>query len=445
MVKIGLEIHIYPRTQSKLFCECASKTNSEPNVNICPICTGQPGSKPMGINKTALKRCVELSLMLNCSLKKSIIIKRKHYFYPDLPNNYQRTSSPIGVGGEFKGIKIKELHIEEDAGKYNLKEGLVDFNRSGIPLIEMVTKPQIKSPEEAKEFLSDLRSLLEYLNMTLKSSVFKVDTNISIGGERVEIKNINGIEGVKRALEKEIERQKSLIKNGKEVSVETRHFDEDSGKSLRLREKESISGYRYLPDPDIPQMEIPNNLISEINRNLPEDLFELRERLSNEYNLGQETIETITSDSELVALFEKLADRFDSESVANWIKNELIGELNYRGIDFSESSLDYGEIEKLLNKAFKGDITSQKSVQILRKLLDENVSLDEQLNIENISDEKLGETIDMILNENEEEVKKYKQGKEGVLNFFIGEVSKELSFKVSPQKISRKIRKRIKD
>ncbi|MEM3372585.1 MAG: Asp-tRNA(Asn)/Glu-tRNA(Gln) amidotransferase subunit GatB, partial [Candidatus Anstonellales archaeon] len=284
-VIIGLEIHLQLNTQSKLFCTCSTNYQKDPNTNICEICTSQPGSKPMAINKKAIEYVIKLAKALNAQVitDRKIYIQRKHYFYPDLPSNYQRTSLPIAVNGMLDNIRIREIHLEEDPGRYDIRTGLVEYNRCGNPLIEIVTEPDFKSAEQTKRFLEKLAILLDYLEITRREEgSMRVDANISLkGSNRVEIKNINSFRGVITALNYEITRQNTLLKQNLKVERETRHFDEGQGITIGSRKKETVDDYRYIPDPDLVPIVISKEMLEKIQ--LPELPEQKIERLQKEY------------------------------------------------------------------------------------------------------------------------------------------------------------------
>ncbi len=424
-MKIGLEVHVYPDTDSKMYCSC-SVDHNEPNDNICPICTGQPGAKPMATNKKALELGVKIAKSLNCDLVEDLVhTNRKHYFYPDLPNNFQRTSEPFAVNGSFENVGITEIHWEEDPGKYNLKKKTVDFNRSGTPLLEIVTEPDIKSPEQAKEFLKELKSVLSYLKAS--TQMFKVDTNISMSSERVEIKNIGSIRGVELALKNEARRQKRIIKKGEDVKRETRGYDESTGKTKTLRKKEQAADYRYMKDPDIPPIKIDTTI------EVPKPLKEVRTELQEDYNLDEETVRTITRERELLDLFRETKD-IDSDFAANFIKNDLVGELSYRDITFEESNLDFNDVKALLEELREGKLTDIQGTEKLRAMLD-----GEEFKKEEFSRDEVDNVIKTVLNENQSVVEKYKNGETAVINFLLGQCLKKLKGSIEANDLREKI------
>jgi aspartyl-tRNA(Asn)/glutamyl-tRNA(Gln) amidotransferase subunit B len=426
MIKIGFEIHVQLNTKSKLFCNCPTNYQEvPPNTNVCPICTGQPGAKPMKVNSKALELGYLVCKALNCKLNDKVIFLRKHYFYPDLPNNYQRTSKPIGEEGIFQGIRIKEIHVEEDPGNYLLKDGLVDYNRSGLPLIEIVTHPDIKSIEEGENFLRELKFLLEYLGVI--KYVFKVDVNVSLeGGERVEIKNINSIENVERALRYEILRQKRLLESGEKVIRETRHFDEERGITVSLRTKETEEDYRYVWDPDLPIFDA-EHIIK--NLKLPELPWEKIERLMKEYNISRTLARSIIEDHNLCNYFEKIGKH---PKAKEWIQI-LIGELNYRNITFSE--IDLKKVEEIRKLYFENKVAKHYGIELLRKVLNgEKVNIIEE---KIIVDEKL---IKEVINKYKKAVDDYLSGKKEAIQFLVGRVLEKTHKKADPKEVYYKVK-----
>ncbi len=258
--RIGLEVHAYVRSRGKLFCTCDADflAAREPNANVCETCTGQPGAKPMAPNPAAIEAGVRVARALGAEITPVARFLRKHYFYPDLPSNYQRTSEPFARGGSLAGVAITEIHWEEDPGSYELRDGLVDYNRSGAPLLEIVTEPDVRSPAHARELLDELRLVLAYLGVGRAEAGIKADCNVSVaGGARVEVKNVNSVRNVEAALAFEIARQREAVARGERVERETRHFDEAAMRTVRLRVKETAADYRFLDDPDLPPFAVP--------------------------------------------------------------------------------------------------------------------------------------------------------------------------------------------
>lgn len=392
-VIIGLEIHVQLKTQSKLFCNCATNfLQSKPNTNICPVCTAQPGSKPMPLNKKALENLLKIALMLNCKIAPDLVyIQRKHYFYPDLPNNYQRTSQPIAVKGKISDVRIREIHIEEDPGRFDLKVGTVDLNRCGVPLAEIVTDPDMKSPEEAREFLKKIQTLLSYLGVARdEAGTTRIDANISLaGGNRVEIKNINSFTGVYHALKFEIMRQANLIKQGKAIKQETRHFEDKQMITMPLREKETVADYRYMPDPDLPPLLISPRWTEELKKELPQPPWERVKILKSKYKLNQELIDILVNEKELVDLFEIVAKTTDHELAAGFICDELKRVLNYNNLEYRDTKLTSNQIVELLEMFKKKEITDVTLHRLIERLVIEPQSpkeLVQKLGLARISD-----------------------------------------------------------
>ncbi len=451
-VKIGLEIHEQLKTKEKLFCRCsADYRNAEPNVNICPICTAQPGAKPMGINKKALENVVKIALALNCKINKDFVVRRKHYFYPDLPNNYQRTTTPIGVNGKLGNVRIREVHLEEDPGRYDLKKGLVDYNRSGVPLIEIVTEPDMHSPEEAREFLKKLESVLSYLDVCREEEgTMRIDANISIeGGNRVEIKNINSFSGVYKALKYEIMRQKNLIKQGMAVKRETRHFDEDQGITISLREKETAEDYRYIPDPDLPPVEISEEFIKKVEATLPE-LPETRiNRIVVQYGIERDVAEVLASEKELADIFESVAKVVDAKIAAYWLKNQFKKILNLKGLKAKDVKVKPEKIAEVLLLYKNGEVNEMVTKQLLQ-LIVENPSIEpktyvKEKGLAKITDEDmLREVVRKVIAENKKAVKDYLAGESKAINYLAGKVMQATKGKAEPRIVMKLLQEELK-
>lgn len=451
-VMIGFEIHVQLNTKTKLFCQCPSSfLDAQPNTNICPICTAQPGSKPMGLNKHALENLLRMGLMLNCNIVPGLVyIQRKHYFYPDLPSNYQRTSQPIAVKGKLGNINIREIHIEEDPGRFDLKVGTVDLNRSGVPLAEVVTDPDMKTPEEAREFLKKLQMVLGYLGVARsEAGTTRIDANISIaGGNRVEIKNINSFVGVYNALKFEIMRQSNMLKQGKEVKQETRHYEEKQMITMPLREKESVADYRYIPDPDLPPLMIQKDWIEQLRKTLPVPPWERAKLIKAKYKLNEELVEILVGEKELVDLFEKLSSRIEPALAADFICGELKRVLNYNNLTFVGSGLKEGQIVELLDMFKKKEITDVVLHDLIEKLV-VNPQSPRSL-VKTLGLERVGDTAELqkfaaeAIRENPTAVLDFRRGEPKALNFLVGAVMKKTKGKADPKIIGELIQKLIK-
>ena len=393
--KIGVEVHVPLRTERKLFCDCPTNywETEEPNVNTCPVCTGMPGAKPFPLNGGAVEAAVMVAELLECEVARgNVFVKRKHYDYPDLPSGYQRTSEPFGVNGRLNGVGIWEVHLEEDPGRYDLKTGRVDYNRSGVPLIEIVTAPDMKSPEDVREFMRALVNMLKYTERTVEvGGVMRADVNISIeGGAKVEIKNINSVAGAFKAIQYEMVRQKNMMRRGAVVQQETRGYDEKTMVTKPQRLKETAADYRYIPDPDIPPQEFTEEYTSGIQ--LPETPQLRKKKLVEDYGVGEADAQTIVLDKDIADMFEDVSKRLNhlvaeggvdfvnergmqvilsvSRLVTRWICREVRGQLNYRNIELRESKLDADNFIELLELVYRGEITESTGKKILERVID---------------------------------------------------------------------------
>ncbi len=437
--KIGLEIHGYLQTKEKLFCKCkavrhAIKQKLKPNTFICPICTGQPGAKPMLPNEEAVKKIIEIALMLNCKInEKNLVWNRKHYDWPDLPKGYQDTmsgaySEPLGYDGKFENIRIKECHLEEDPAAWNPETGNIDYNRSGLPLIEIVTEPDFSTAEQVEAWLKKLILTLSYIKAVDKNAGIKADVNISTKKtnfkKRVEIKNLSSIESIKRAIIAEISRQEK-----EEVKRETRRFDSKTGKTLKMREKEGQADYRFIPDPDLPVIKLEKRLIEKIKASLPETPKEKLEKLIKKHKIDKKNAEILYKNFELVEFFEKVSEKLPPKFVLPWVTIELLRVLNY-----NKKTLDDPDIEikpehfvELLEAVKEGKITELKAKQMLNKFVPKSFSIKTMIKKEaKITDKKeIERIVKKVLQNNKKAVSDYKAGEEKAFNFLIGQVMKE--------------------
>jgi len=451
-MKIGLEIHMQLKTDAKLFCTCsAGYRDLEPNTNICEICTGQPGSKPMSVNRKAVENLLKMALALECRIvDDGIYIQRKHYFYPDLPSGYQRTSKPIGIEGKLGSVRIRELHIEEDPGRYELKKGLVDYNRSGFPLVEVVTEPDLKSPEEAREFLEEISSIADYLEATRdEPGSMRCDANVSLeGGARVEVKNINSFKGVFTALKYEIVRQKRMVESGKIVVQETRHFDEAQGITLSLRKKETEADYRYFPDPDVLPLSIKSEEIEKIRSSIPELPRAKADRFMKHYGITHEEARVIVSEKRMADSFEEMVKEIDSKFLASFIRGMLKKQLNYRSLSFAKSGLKNQRIVELLSILKDKCITEKTAEQTLIRMLDENPDISaEEVAKEHTrisDDEELEKLVEEVIRENPKPVEDYKAGSEKSIHFLSGKVMQKTKGRAEARIVMEILKKKLK-
>ena len=444
MVKIGLEIHGYLLTNEKLFCSCKSEhglKHSKPNTNICPICTGQPGAKPLLPNKKAVDKTIEISLILGCKINPKLVWQRKHYDWPDLPKGYQNTISgpyaiPVGEKGKFIGINITECHLEEDPAAWNPKTGEIDYNRSGSPLIEIVTEPDFKTSEQVIIWLKQLITTLGYIKAIDKNLGIKTDVNISTGGERIEIKNMNSLKNIKTAIEFEIQRQKK-----EPVKIqETRMFDTNKGMTIKMRTKEQAQDYRFISEPDLPIIKIENKRIQKITSVLPETPYEKLEKLIKKYKIEKHSAETLTKKLEIVEFFEKIIKQTNSKLAVRWITEELLSVLNYNKKELDEVDIKPEHFIELLNLIDKNQITELKAKDILRSWKEKSSSPKQQGEKHSqISDNKQIEKLaQKVIKKNPKAVEDFKKGEEKAMNFLIGQVMK-LSNKRADYKTARDV------
>lgn len=438
-MKCGLEIHVQLETESKLFCECQTNYQEAPaNTNICPVCLNQPGAKPFPTNEKALENALMISLMLNCKIDKNFTyFMRKHYDYPDLPSGFQRTSVPIGYEGELNGIRIREIHMEEDPGQYKPDRGIVDFNRSGIPLVEIVTEPDMHSPEEARTFLKELIRVLQYSGGARGEGTMRADVNVSIeGGNRVEMKNINSIKGAYKALKFELVRQKNLMKRGVEIKQETRAFLESQMITVAMRLKEDADDYRFIPDPDLPPMEIAQERIVIVEKTMPEAPHNKVKRYMNDYNIDGESAKVLTSELDLAEAYEEIAEGMDPVFAAMWMKDELKRVLTYNKLSFKESEILVDDLLELFSMLQNKEITTkagQRIIENMPKNKQTPKAIAEDLGLIGIvKDDEILEAVKKSIDENPKAVEDYKQGQKASLNFLVGQVMKLTRGKADP-------------
>ncbi len=469
---IGLEIHVQLSTRTKLFCSCSADVfESEPNTHICPVCTGQPGALPV-TNEEAVEYAVKAAYALNFEVHEYSRFDRKNYFYPDLPKGYQITQYfhpiatkgylEIDVDGKKKKIRLRRLHIEEDAGKM-IHEGdsmnaksFVDFNRAGVPLVEIVTEPDIESPKEARLFLEKLRSIVRYIGVSsgdMEKGALRCDANISVIDEktgrssnRVEVKNMNSFKFVERALEYEFERISKAMESGEEVPQETRGWVTRDKKTISMRSKEEESDYRYFPEPDIPPVILSKEKLEEIRKSLPELPDEKKERFMKDYNLPEYDASVLTADRDLADLYEmtvKLTGR--PKETSNWFMTELLRMMNEEGMEVGDLRVKPEHFKELFELIDSGRITKNMAKEVFREVFrtGKNPSdVVKEKGLEVVTDES---EIERILKEamekNPKAVEQYKNGKKGIMGFFIGQVMRATSGKADPKIVQRIFKK----
>jgi aspartyl-tRNA(Asn)/glutamyl-tRNA(Gln) amidotransferase subunit B len=465
-VIIGLEIHVQlNKLNSKMFCGCSTNYhNDEPNTHTCPVCLGLPGSLPV-LNKKAVEYAIKVGLALNCKIEEETLFYRKNYYYPDLPKGFQisQYDFPIATGGKLllrgedgqeRMIRITRAHMEEDPGKLvhagtidKAKYTMVDYNRCGMPLLEVVTEPDLRSPKEARNFLDKLRSILEYLdvfNGDLKGSM-RVDANISLaGGDRAEVKNISSHKGVEKALSYEITRQKNIRRRNMQVVQETRHYDEMRGITVSIRSKVGAHDYRYFPEPDLVPMRIAD-WVPAVKAHLPELPDSKRERFLAQYGMTDDHAKSLISEIKVANFYEAVAARSPPKLAAVWVADVLKGELNYRDVGIDRFSAE--DMAKIVNLLAEDKITEDGAVQIIRTILDLGGSPDEivtSLGLGRAKDDAVIRAVKEAVAESKAAVEDYKKGNEKAMNYIVGQVMKKTKGRASPGEASRLVAEELK-
>ena len=452
---ICFEIHAELKTRSKLFCGCAVDSNAPVNMHICPVCTGQPGSLPV-LNKKAVEYCIMAGLALNCKINKRAVFARKNYFYPDLPKGYQisQYEHPLcedgyveitGDDGNPYQVGIKRIHLEEDAGKLIHSPGeysLVDFNRAGVPLIEIVSdhkRNPLRSLREAREYLETIRQILQYIGVSdciIEQGQFRCDVNISLRkkgekefNDRVEIKNMASFKFILEALEYEIRRQSEILKSGNKVVQETRLFDEKKKITIPMRTKEDAPDYRYFPEPDLVELDIDSVFVKEIKEKMPELPSEKIERFTKKYGILKKDVLVLTRQREVAEYFEECAYYCnDYKKLSIWIVNELFRILKDSSITIDECPIKPKDFSSLINLISNGQITEQIAKVVLEEMFitgKEPQAIIKEKRIKVVQDRKiLEEMADEVIKDNPETIKKIKAGKIEAVNFLVGQIMK---------------------
>ncbi len=405
-----------------------------------------PGSKPV-LNKEALNQAIKAAIALGCKVSTETFFSRKNYFYPDLAKNYQisQYEIPIGIGGKLEGIRIRRIHLEEDPGALIHKNGicLIDYNRSGIPLIEVVTDPDFKSPNEARLFLRKLITILEYLNIYTRKSeaTMKADANISTSGEKVEIKNITGLKEIERALEYEATRQEKEPAK----QQETHGWDSEKGITMLQRTKEEEADYGYIFDSDLPKIEITNKLQEEIKKQIPELSLEKISRFKKQYNLEAEDAETLAAEKNLAELFEQVAEEIDPILAARWLRRDLMKVLHYNKKELNEVKIDAKHIIELLTLVKGNKINDATAKELLIKLIEKPFSPKEHVEKQKLemitSEDELEGFCRETIKNNKTVVEDFKSGKQEAMNYLIGQVMRLSKGKADPKQVEKLIRK----
>ena len=472
---IGLEVHVQLKTRTKVFCGCSTEFGQEPNSQTCPVCLGFPGSLPV-LNKVALDSSIKVGLALNCKTQKFTKFDRKHYYYPDLPKNFQISQYDLPISkdgfldieldGKTKRIAIRRCHLEEDAGKLIHKDetSLVDYNRTGMPLLEIVSEPDINSPQEAHEYLTSLKSILEYLEVSdcdMEKGTLRCDANISLRqkgikelGTKAELKNMNSFKAVRDALQFEIERQAELLNEGETIIQETRLWDEKSGKTIPMRSKEEAKDYRYFPEPDLPPFVISKDKIDEIRKTIPELPKEKALRFLNEYEgLAGNDVKILVSDknnSEYAEERFKAWPDKNKKPVANWLIGPLASIASASTIKISKIGIPVKDFLDLIDLVEKEQtISNLTGKAVLEKMVKTGKSphdLIKEGGLAQISDEaSLDKDVDAVIQENPKVVADVKAGKSNSIMFLVGQVMKKTKGKANPKVVQDIIKRRLSD
>jgi len=430
---IGLEIHGYLDTKEKLFCKCKRTSESTlPNKNICPICTGQPGSKPNLPNAEAIKKIIQIALMLNSNANtiesgKKLVWQRKHYNWADLPKGYQNTLSgtyaiPVAQGGKFLNIRIREMHLEEDPAAWDPETGCIDYNRSGSPLIEIVTEPDFTSSKQVKEWLQQLILTLSYIKSLDKKAGIKADVNVNIQGisVRTEIKNVNSISEIVKAIESEYKRhEKEKPKN-----QETRRWNSQKNITEPMREKEGAADYRFISDPDLPVIKISKELVNKISKELPETPQIKLEKLVTKHKIDKKNAEILSKNLELVEFFEELAEKVDVKKYLSWVTIELLRILNYNKKTLEEVEIYPKHLAELIEAVAKKQITELKAKHIMNEFIPKSFSISSKKDISIIPTDEIEKIVKQVIKENQNAIADFKAGEKKALNFLIGQIMK---------------------
>lgn len=468
-IVIGLEIHVELNTKTKLFCSCSTEVEKGkediPNSRTCPVCLGHPGSKPV-LNKKVVEYATKLGLAMNCNIDNELIFSRKSYFYPDNAKNYQITQyeQPLCTKGKIilksgKEIGITRIHIEEDpaslihpASMHNSEYVLVDYNRSGNPLAEIVTEPDMTSPDEAREFMKKLLTILEYLEIfDVNNGIIKADANISIkesGYIRSEVKNVTGFKDIERALIYEINRQKQAINEGEKLIQDTRAWDAENGITRRIRTKETEDDYGYIIDPDLVITELSNEYISNIKESLPELADEKHGKLK-EQGIADDNAEIISKDKDLAKVYELLAGEIsDLTALSKWVRRDLVKSTNYHKKEIKDLNLDIviPKYAKIIQASIDGIVNPQIAFKISSNITEnENFDVDAAINQNKLSDNdsEIEEIAKEVIKEQAKNVEKYKSGEEKLINFLVGQVMRKSQGKANPAKAKEVLIKNI--
>ena len=469
---IGLETHVELATKSKIFCSCTTAFGGAPNTHCCPVCTGMPGALPV-VNEKVLEFAVKAGLALNGTITRDCRFDRKNYFYPDLPKAYQVSQLYLPIvrngkvpiqtaSGVEKIIRIHELHMEEDAGKLVhdpwIDQTRADYNRCGVPLIEIVTEPDFRSAEEVIAYLEKLRSILQYLGVSdckMQEGSLRCDVNLSVRpagseelGTRTEMKNLNSFKAIARAIEYEAHRQVELIQEGKRVVQETRRWDENKDATFAMRSKENAQDYRYFPEPDIPPMELSEEYLEHVRAEIPEMAEAKMARYQRDWGLPVYDTRMITSQKALADFFEEtVALGAAPKQAANWIMGEVLRQLSAQGLEAKDMTLTPGTLARLIELVQTGKLNRNTAVKVFDAVFVADGDVDayvKEHGLEQVSDAGLvGRAVEQVFAANPKSIEDYRAGKEKAFGFLVGQVMRELKGRASPQVVNQTIREKL--
>lgn len=468
---IGLEVHAQMLTNTKIFCSCSTTFGGSPNSHACPVCLGMPGVLPV-LNKRVVEFAMKMALATNCTINPSNVFARKNYFYPDLPKGYQisQYAYPIAehghvwleVEGQKKKIGITRIHMEEDAGKLihddNNPVSYVDLNRTGVPLIEIVSEPDIRSPEEAADYLKRLHEILVYLEIcdgNMEEGSFRCDANVSIRprgqkefGTRAELKNMNSFRNVQRALEYEIKRQQYLVENGQKIIQETRLWDDAQGVTNPMRSKEEAHDYRYFPDPDLVPVVVDNAWVAQILSEMPELPLAKRERFVNEYQIPAYDAGVLTAEKPLAEYYEEVVRLCGKPKIAsNWVMGDVMRFLNDDKRDIRQCPISAKSLADMIKLIEEGAISGKMAKEVISGMYQTGKPPQDivaEKGMVQITDEvELTKTINAIIEANPNQLKDYRSGKDKLFGFFVGQVMKATQGKANPQLVNDLLKKML--
>ncbi|WP_262175542.1 Asp-tRNA(Asn)/Glu-tRNA(Gln) amidotransferase subunit GatB [Haloarcula laminariae] len=488
---IGLEVHVQLETETKIFCGCSTEPSEEPNTNTCPVCLGLPGALPV-VNEGAVEAAVKVGKAIDADIPEETAFHRKNYYYPDLPKNFQITQydSPIcqdgrlefAVEGDRRAVDIRRAHLEEDPGSIkHVRDGsgplesrttsieradytLVDYNRAGTPLMEIVTEPDFRAPGEVRAFLEKLEEVLEYLGVfdATRDGSLRIDANLSMvdadevgedghiddevleDANRTEVKNISSHKGAETALAFEESRQRKLVQSGRAVEQETRHFNETHGNTVSMRSKEEEKDYRYFREADIPPLQV-SDWKDEID--IPELPDARRERFVEEYGLSDEAASKLTSTKQVADFFESVAEEFDADLASTWVADNLLGELNYRDMSVTDIDDRFEEVTRLVELVAEDEITAKNAREtVLREMLDECDDPDTVVEREGLgktSGDEVQGAVEEAIEENPDTVEDYHDGEDNALNFLVGQVMQKTGGSADPGEVNGLLREAL--